>query len=98
MLMHAWGGKCIASPSDTTAAGRSSWPRTPTVRGAWPSPSAKLWRKRFPTRPAPPSTPGLGAQPRHAPPDHHRPGDQAPAGEGRRADSRRGHRLRRRRI
>jgi tryptophan synthase beta chain len=34
MLMHAWGGKCIASPSDTTAAGRSVLAKDPHCPGS----------------------------------------------------------------
>jgi len=34
MLMHTWGGKCIASPSDTTAAGRSVLAKDPHCPGS----------------------------------------------------------------
>jgi tryptophan synthase beta chain len=34
MMMHTWGGKCIASPSDTTAAGRSVLAKDPNCPGS----------------------------------------------------------------
>ncbi len=34
MLMHTWGGKCVASPSDTTAAGRAVLAKDPHCPGS----------------------------------------------------------------
>jgi hypothetical protein len=66
----------------------------PDHPGSWASPSARRWRwppaRRHQVRA------GLGAQPRAAAPDHHRPGGHAAAGNGRRRP-RRGRRLHRRR-
>ena len=96
ILMETYGAEVVASPSLTTNYGRNGPRRDARQPGLARDGDQRGRRgRRDPRRHQ--VRPGLGAQPRPAPPDGHRPGGDRADGDGRRV-ARRHHRLRRRRL
>ena len=97
MMIEAFGGIVHRSPSALTAAGPAlpgRGPRAPRLAGD------RHLRGGRGGRPGPrgPLRPGERAEPRPAPPDDHRGGSAAAAGQGGRVGARRDRRLHRRRV
>ncbi len=96
-MMEAWGGKCVASPSTETKAGRDILEKDPDTPGSLGIAISEAIEAAVSDTSRPdPLFPGQCAEPRHAAPDHHRSGGQETVGKDRRVSGYR-HRLRRRR-
>ena len=79
-MMQTWGGVCIPSPSNETQAGRDALARDPNTPGSLGIAISEAVEQAVGDHHRKdPVHPGKRAQPRHAPPDDHRPGGQEAA-------------------